>query len=159
MSWLSTALLAAILMVGAFVRDVRSNDHVIDENYCTATAEVAQSACESEVEDDYWIAVGNCTNVSNAGARGKCYSDAEDEQEEAAELCVDQFAARAELCGALGEDRYDPIFKAAKFVGPPEIGNSVAPNPYFPLVPGTQWTYEGGDETIVVTVTDSTKSR
>jgi hypothetical protein len=157
MSWISTAVLAAILMIGAFVQDVRSNDHVVDGDYCTATAEVAQSACESEVEDDYLIAVGNCTNVSNAGARSKCYSDAEDEQEEAAELCVEQFAAREELCAALGEERYDPSFKAAKFVDPLEIGNSVAPNPYFPLVQGTQWTYQGGGETIIVTVTDETK--
>ena len=32
-----------------------------------------------------------------------------------------------------------------------------APNRWFPLVPGTTWTYEGGDETITVTVTEDTK--
>lgn len=45
----------------------------------------------------------------------------------------------------------------ANFVDPTEIGSRVTPNPYFPLVPGTTWIYEGGDEKITVTVTEDTK--
>ncbi len=30
-------------------------------------------------------------------------------------------------------------------------------NPYFPLVQGYEWVYEGGGETITVTVTEETK--
>ena len=33
----------------------------------------------------------------------------------------------------------------------------IDPNPYLPLIVGSEWIYEGEDETIVVTVTDKTK--
>jgi len=45
---------------------------------------------------------------------------------------------------------YDPVFDAANFADP-------RPNPWFPLEPGTQWIFEGGDEHVEVTVTDQTR--
>jgi hypothetical protein len=72
-------------------------------------------------------------------------------------LCKEQLGARLDLCGLVGEKRYDPDFDPENFVNPLEIGKSVAANPYFPLIPGTQWVYEGGDEVITVTVTGKTK--
>lgn len=151
-------LLAAVLATGIFAPDAFAGNHNGNGLYCTATAEAAQTACESEVEDDYWITIGNCTNVSNAGARKKCLKLAETEKEEGAELCVEQLDARSELCDAIGEARYDPEFDPADFVDPLEIGVSVDPNPYFPLVQGRQWIYEGGGEIITVTITDRVKS-
>jgi len=47
-------------------------------------------------------------------------------------------------------ETYAPAFDPAKF------DNPVA-NLYFPLGPGTQWVFEGGDEHVEVTVTDQTK--
>jgi hypothetical protein len=79
------------------------------------------------------------------------------ERQEARALCGEQRDARLDLCGALGEDRYDPDFDPADFVDPLAIGGAVGANPYFPLIPGTRWVYEGGDETVTVTVTDKTK--
>lgn len=50
---------------------------------------------------------------------------------------------------------YNPIIDPANYVAD-------VTNPYFPLTPGTIWTYEGetedGTETITVTVTDQTKT-
>jgi hypothetical protein len=38
----------------------------------------------------------------------------------------------------------------------PNDFSTTSTNPYWPLVPGTSWTYEGGGERVVVTVTDRT---
>lgn len=71
--------------------------------------------------------------------------------------CGEQLKARLKICSALGEAAYDPKIVPANFVDPAVIGKSIAPNPYFPLVPGMKWVYKGGDETITVTVTGKTK--
>ncbi|UCC56953.1 MAG: hypothetical protein JSU75_04210 [Gammaproteobacteria bacterium] len=125
--------------------------------YCSATAKAAFRACENEVTDDYWIAQAICINVSDDGDRAECEADAREAKEEDKELCSEQRDARMELCSLVGEERYDPDFDPTSFVDPDAIGDTVAANPYFPLIPGTTWVYEGGDETITVVVTDKTK--
>lgn len=125
---------------------------------CTNTARSVLAACYAEAIDDLWIARGNCINLSDDRDRRDCRGEARAERRDARALCREQLAARRELCTALGEDRYDPEFDPADFVDPREIGDTVEPNPYFPLIPGTRWVYEGGDETITVTVTEDTKS-
>jgi hypothetical protein len=124
---------------------------------CTNTARSALNACYAEATDDFWIARGNCINVSGDQDRRDCYYESRAERRDARALCKEQLAARRELCQAVGDDRYDPEFDPADFVDPREIGDTVEPNPYFPLIPGTRWVYEGGDETITVTVTEDTK--
>jgi hypothetical protein len=125
--------------------------------FCSKTAQIAFKACGFEVQDDYQIALGKCLNVSDSKERRKCKQEARAEKGEENELCEEQLDARLEVCDLVGEDRYDPDFDPANFVDPDDIGNTVEPNPYFPLVPGTQWVYEGGDETITDTVTNKTK--
>ena len=124
---------------------------------CANTATAALRACRAEVVDDFQIARGVCINLSDAAERTECFDEATAERQETRTLCREQHDARLDLCGALGEDRYDPDFDPANFVDPLAIGGAVAPNPYFPLVPGTRWVYEGDDETVTVTVTDKTK--
>ncbi len=126
-------------------------------NFCTATATAAFNACGFDAEDDYWITVGICNNFSDAQERIVCVADAGEERLEANEECADQQDARIEVCGLVGEEPYDPDFVPANFVDPDDIGVTVAPNPYFPLIVGTEWVYEGGDEIITVIVTDKTK--
>ena len=46
---------------------------------------------------------------------------------------------------------FEPAFNAANFVAGVD-------NQYFPLTPGRAWTYSEGDKTVVVTVTDRTKT-
>jgi hypothetical protein len=111
---------------------------------CSKTAEFAYSACRHEVKDDYWIALGNCRNFSDAEERADCREDAESEFKEAKELCADQRKARLKLCRKLGPKRYDPELDPNDFVDPTTITEMTA-NPYFPLVPGTKWVYEARD--------------
>lgn len=128
-----------------------------DGRVCTRTAVAAVKACRAEVTDDHWTSYGNCINISDGAERQACFEERAEARSAAWELCSEQYQARRDLCGDLGEAPYDPDFDPADFVDPLEIGDGVAPNPYFPLVPGTQLVYEGGDEIITVTVTKKTK--
>ena len=68
--------------------------------------------------------------------------------------------ARLELCESLADATHEPQFGAAfaaNFVDPLEIGNTIDPNPWFALVPGNRWLYEGDGEAIEVVVTTDTK--
>lgn len=129
----------------------------LDEPFCAQAAYAALVACRAEAQDDYWTAIAGCINVSKRGERRACENGAAAERTDAKELCSEQYDARLELCDLLGGGRYDPEFDPHDFVDPDEIGGTVAPNPYFPLVVGARWVYRGGDETVTVTVTDKTK--
>ncbi|MGD9364798.1 MAG: hypothetical protein PVH87_03810 [Desulfobacteraceae bacterium] len=130
------------------------------DHNCSRTSLAAFRACHSEVKDDYWIAIGNCTNVSDPAARKECQEAAREELRDAGELCKEQFEARLAVCEELGEEPYDPDLFPDDFIDPEDITNATA-NTYFPLVAGTQWVYRGetdeGIEIITVTVTDEIK--
>jgi len=147
-------------------RDDDDDNHWRRPRFCSQTAKVVFDACGNELKDDYSIAIANCTNVSDNNERKECVIDAHAEKKEGKELCKEQFEARLEVCDLVGEKRYDPDFDPENFVDPREIGGSVSPNPFFPLVAGTQWVYvgtfeddEGAEvtERITVTVTDKIK--
>jgi hypothetical protein len=140
---------AAVLAPYASRSDAKRGDA------CRQTAKAAREACGFEAKDDFWIAVGNCANLSDDDARKPCKAAAKEELAEAKEECGAQHDAREELCEALGPDPYDPAIDPSEFLSPD--ATAAAPNPFFPLVPGTTWTYEGPEETITVTVTDRTK--
>ena len=114
-----------------------------------AAARAAFVACEAEADDDYYIALGNCFNLTEGKER--CIQKAEEDLAEAEELCPEQRAARIEICGVLGEDPYDPEIDQINFVNPLKIGKSVRPNPYLPLVPGTVRKYivKDGDGEVI----------
>ncbi len=126
-------------------------------NSCSKTADAAFKACQHEVRDDYWIAIGNCNNLSDPDARAECEQEAKDALSEGKGECGEQKDARLELCQVLGEAPYDPEIDPAMFVDPADIGNGVAANPYFPLIRGRIWIYENDTETVTVTVTDETR--
>jgi hypothetical protein len=128
--------------------------------FCSRTAMAAFRACQNEVKDDYWIAIGNCINVSDADEREECRTEARAEKKEGRELCKEQFEARLEVCDLVGEKRYDPDFTPGNFLRIP-TGHH-----YFPLGVGNKWVYEGtfeddeGEEvteTITVEVLRATK--
>jgi hypothetical protein len=124
---------------------------------CKNTAQAAHRACHYEAQDNLWTARGNCENQPTKKGKQACKNEASDSQREARDECNEQFEARKEVCDLVGQDAYHPDFNPANFVDPPQIGNTVPPNPYFPLVPGNRWVYEGGGETDTVVVTDKTK--
>lgn len=126
---------------------------------CSATARTLKHACGLESNEDYLTAVAVCLNDTDPRA---CIHEARAERNEAREECAEVLEARSEVCDAVGEAPYQPPFGedfADQFVDPRQIGQSVPPNPYFPLVPGNYWIYEDdeGEETITVRVTDQTK--
>ncbi len=122
---------------------------------CTRTSDAALRACRAEARDDFWIAIGKCRNLSEG--RRECATEAGAAREEAQGECIEQCEVRQDVCDLLGQRRHDPDFDPANFVNPDDIGDTVAPNPYFPLVPGARWVWAGGDETITDTVTNKTK--
>ncbi len=154
---LGVTLIVALISMGAALPASAGGYHRGHEQACTRTSQAAFRACLYEIRDDYWIAVGNCTNLSDRGARWECKNEAIMAWRESGEECSDQYEGRQKVCDALGEAPYDPQIDPADFVNPDEIGDSVEPNPYFPLTAGLVWIYEGGDETITVTSTSETK--
>lgn len=126
---------------------------------CTRTAKAAVLACQHEVKDDFWIAIGNCNNLSDSTERALCVGDAKMTRGEGKTECGEQREARLEVCDALGEAPYDPQIDPALFVDPAQIGITVPPNPYFPLVRGQKRVYkeQNGSESITVTITAETR--
>ncbi len=152
MNWTSTG--KAITVLAAVVAACACTTQASAQTGCKATATVMLKSCEAEALSDYWIAIGQAANIANRAERRHAIADAQDAYKEALDECEDQEDARLKLCSALGDQVYDPKIDPTNF----ENG---APNPYFPLVPGTIRTYEGGTdeglETIVVTVTGDTR--
>lgn len=125
-------------------------------NNCSITAKNAVKACRADVEEETFIGLGNCQNLSTYAERGICREEVDEDESAAQVECSAQRDARLDACGILGEDRYDPDFDPANFVDPDAIGNTVAANPYLSLVPGTTTLItagEEGEETVVEYVT------
>ena len=155
-------ILCAVVL-GPGILDLESNQALAyKQNFCSRTAQAAFIACKNEMRDDFWIAIGNCNNLSDPDDQSECIEDAKMARAETKEECLAQQEARLELCEDLGEDPYDPELDPADFVDPTTIIKDNA-NRYFPLVPGTEWVYEAKDidgnllERITVTVTGETK--
>ena len=124
---------------------------------CSGTTRAAYSACLYDGLDTFWIDTGKCRNERDEADRRDCLAEARAALQENNQLCVEQREARDDLCDDLGEAPYDPRFERRDFVNPADIGRSVAPNPWFPLVSGRTMVYRSADETIRVTFTDEVK--
>ena len=136
---------------------------------CSSTAKTLSKACASDTNDNYLVATATCQNLTDADARKECLTEAKATRRDDASNCHDVYQARLDVCDALGQGPYDPAFGpdyANNFVDPLEIGASVAANPYFPLLQGSQWKYlttykdENGEDVTekdTVTVTKHTK--
>ena len=158
-TWKQTPIVQVILGVVTLCLGIIGTPVLVtaQATFCTDTANTMLTACHAETEDDFWVGMAQCLNVSDEEARTQCETEADTKSTEAQEECDEQLSARLEVCSLVGEEPYDPDFTPANFVNPDEIGGAVAPNPYFPLIPGTRWVYQGGEETITVIVTDKTK--
>jgi hypothetical protein len=131
---------------------------------CSNTAVVLRTACITDLGVNFGEASAKCLNISDAGARRDCYDSARGDMAEARDECSSVYAERQNLCEALGQAAYEPQFGPAfaeNFVNPLDIGGAVAPNPYFPLVPGTTRVFKdssgGNPQTITVSTTHDTK--
>ena len=137
---------AAILMPGA------ANGR--GKSACKATAGHALKSCVKEAGSDYLLELGKASNLPTREERREAYREARQVLREDCQGCKEQYRARLDLCGALGEDFYHPEIDPSDF----EEGQE---NPFFPLVPGLTRVYAGeteeGLEEVVVTVTEETR--
>jgi len=124
------------------------------KHYCSETALLQLWACEAESGDDRLTDRAICLNLSDEDERSDCYEELRETSREDRQSCREQYAARLDLCDALGESRYDPSFDPADFAT--DFNPLAAANPYLPLSVGNRWAY-GGDEDVVVEVLDRTK--
>lgn len=136
---------------------------------CASSAAVLGSACEADTVDDFLEGKAICQDTSDQEEYAECIAEVELAADEQIEECEDVLEARLELCDDLDDAVHEPEFGADfadNFVDPLTIGDTTEVNPWFPLVVGNQWIYEGtfeddeGEqvtETITVTVTDRTK--
>ena len=127
---------------------------------CSSAAVSMRQACAVDVIDDILEGTAICTDIADDDDRNDCLADVELDKDENEEECEAVFDARLELCADLNDAAHEPMFGtdfAADFVNPLDIGSTVPANPWFPLVTGNRWVYEGVDETIEVVITDQTK--
>jgi hypothetical protein len=161
--WTLVAVLPLVIAAGGSWASGHANG---SGNVCSNTAKVLRTACAFDTGDNYRVATAACMNITDPDARASCFDDANTTRADDRNSCGDVYNARLAVCDALGEAAYDPDFSPQNFVDPLQIGGSVSPNPYFPLIPGSQWKYktsysnEDGDEITeldTTTVTNQTK--
>ena len=133
-------------------------DYALADPGCANSTHTQRLACEFDLRDDFFTSSAQCLDAANQDP--VCFSDAEAEFDDGLEECGDVLEARLDLCELLDDATHDPEFGpdfAANFVDPLQIGVTITPNPWFALVPGNLWVYEGDGETIEVEVTGDTK--
>ena len=149
---ISPAVLAYLVVFTLFGAERSQAQPANDNGVCSRTARIARTACGHDVMDNYEIEVGRCLNTADAAERGSCLAEAKAARVESTQLCSEQFEARDDLCDRLGDAPYDPSFDPGDFVNPLQIGKNVAPNRFFPLIPGSQWVYRSPSELNTVEV-------
>jgi hypothetical protein len=122
---------------------------------CKATSKAVVDGCKDDAHADHAVALGYCFNFPTKEEQKACKVAAKAAFTEAKDECADQLDGRKDFCEAIGPSPYNPQINPADFLSPAET--AADPNPYFPLLVGSVWTYQKGTETIVVTVTDKTK--
>ncbi len=130
-----------------------------DQTPCTQGAGVLHRSSLVGARSDFMLAIAKANTNADPADRMEAIAEAHDELDEALELADEQLAARLDVCEALDEDRYDPEIDPRNFLSAEEIAAN--PNPYWPMIPGTTYIYEGkteeGLEVIEVTITDETR--
>lgn len=127
---------------------------------CSSAAVSLQQACAVDLVDDRFEGTAICLDIADDVDRAECMAEVDAAEIETEEECDAVFDARLQLCEELGDAAHEPMFGAAfaaTFVDPLEIGNTIDPNPWFPLVTGNRWVYAGDGESIEVEVTDESK--
>ena len=155
------------LAIACVLLALGTSDAYADKTGCRAAASASSIACKFAAKDDLFTDRAICMDSPDDDL-GTCLDEARFEFNEVLEECREIASAQLDVCAVTEDAAHVPDFGAdfaANFVDPRQIGISVEPNPWFPLVQGNQWTYEGSfeedgeivTETIVVTVLNETK--
>lgn len=102
---------------------------------CDQTTQAAAKACDFDAQNDFWIAVGSCDNLADAGKKAACSKQARSDLHSAKSDCQAQTAARQQLCEGLGQAPHDPKIDPQNFV------KNIS-NPFLPLKPDTVYFYD-----------------
>ena len=145
---LSVALAALVLAPAAASQAAPST------RYCSDTADLLEDSCVLEARDDNAKARAICLNISNVSERAACNADAATALLETTEQCDVVNEERDDLCGLLGQARYEPDFDPAHFDNPRSPSN---PSRYLPLAVGNHWTFMEGTEIVDITVLNASK--
>jgi hypothetical protein len=150
-SLIALALTIAALFAGNLSAQEK-NSATESTNICVQTARDALASCKSAAQSDYQIALGKCINITDPTGRQSCERQAAADRTDALDTCNGEFEVRQQSCQKLGPGAYDPVIDPSNF-------STTIDNPYFPLVPGTTFTYLNLNRTIkdVFTVTHDTR--
>lgn len=157
----------AVLLATLFVAVFSLSNAIAAEIGCSAAANASNLACDFAAKDDLFTARAICMD-SPEDDLSACFDETEQEFGDVLDECGEIFEAQLDVCEISDDAAHVPEFGgdfADTFVDPLQIGVSVTPNPWFPLVQGNEWVYEGSfeedgevvTETIVVTVLNETK--
>jgi hypothetical protein len=135
--WTQPLTAVALAMTTFFTGNLSAQDKnsaAESTNICLRTAYDALASCRSAAQSDYQVALGKCINITDSTARRSCEQQAATDRVDALDTCSGGFEVRQASCQKLGPDRYDPVIDPSNF-------STTIDNPYFPLIPGTTFTY------------------
>jgi hypothetical protein len=103
---------------------------------CRTSTNAVYDSCTAAARSDKALAVGKCDNLADSRAAKACRAQAATDAKDARGTCADGRKVRVGACSKLGRAPYQPTIDPANFV-------ATIDNPFFPLVPGTTFIYEG----------------
>ena len=136
-AWTQSLTVVVFTIATVFVVNLSAQDKnsvTESSNFCLQTAGQAFTSCKSAARSDYQVTLGKCTNIADPAARRSCEQQAAADLADALDTCQGGLEVRQTSCQKLGPDRYDPPIDPTNFT-------TTIDNPYFPLVPGTTFTY------------------
>ena len=155
-----------LILLGGLLLSVTA---VAVEHGCSASAQSLFLACGYDVKEGYLNGLAVCVDTNDTDAAEECIAVVDDERGEDTEECDEVLEARREVCEKLNDAAHEVDFGedfAGNFIDPLDIGVTIEPNPWLPMVQGNVWVYEASglddegeevEEEIVVTVTDAVK--
>jgi len=129
----AVAFTFAMLFAGSLLAQ-DENSETESTNICLQTARDALASCNSAARSDYQVAIGKCVNITDPAKRSSCQQQASADLADARDTCSGGFEVRRASCQKLGPGPYVPVIDPTNFT-------TTIDNPYFPLVPGTTFTY------------------
>ena len=108
----------------------------VSQDACKTSSRNMFDSCKAGAASDRSLALGKCANLADAAARKACTQQASSDKKDALQTCKDQRDFRHATCARFGPAPYSPAIDPTNFV-------ATIDNPYFPLVPGTTFIYEG----------------
>jgi hypothetical protein len=151
----------AAVAFAAFLLTAAADAKNRTDKTCFDTTREMKRACSADIADDYFEQSAKCLNSDDPrGCRRDALADYQDSRGE----CKDQAEARDSLCERLPDQGpYIAELDPADFDGTNGVcAMPAGQNPYFPLIPGTVTKFKnetpGEEETVIVTVTDETRT-